>query len=86
VVATPAFVPNGAQQWMCAPVIVGEVRPLNVAVICIVWAVGSSTTVARPVPGEGTGLGSSLAPERSAVNAILGVVNVKFLAGIAAPP
>src|SRR5262245_53947168 len=55
---------------MCAPVIVGEVRLLNVALICIVWAVGSSTTVARPVPGEGTGLGSSLAPERTAVKVI----------------
>ena len=43
---------DGAQQWMCAPVIVGEVKPLKVALICIVWAVGSSTTVARPVPGE----------------------------------
>src|SRR5262245_15591857 len=55
---------------MCAPVIVGEVRPLNVALICICWAVGSSTTVATPVPGDGTGLGSSLAPERLAVKVI----------------
>src|SRR5437870_6369643 len=55
---------------MCAPVILGEVRPLNVALICSVWAVGSSTIVARPVPGEGTGVGSSLAPERLAVKVI----------------
>ena len=62
VVATPAFVPSGAQQWMCAATSF-DVKPLKVALICIVWAVGSSTTVARPVPGEATG-GTSFAPAR----------------------
>src|SRR5260370_3538267 len=62
VVATPAFVPSGAQQWMCAALVI-DVKPLNVAFTCSVWAVESSTTVARPVPGEGTG-GTSFAPVR----------------------
>src|SRR5262245_17813586 len=57
-----ALVPSGAQQWMCAA-LVFEVNPLNVALTCIVWAVGSSTTVAKPVPAGLTG-GTSFAPER----------------------
>src|SRR2546423_7482057 len=61
-VATGALVPSGAQQWMCAAVSL-EVKPLNVTLIWIVWAVGSSTTVARPVPGETTA-GTSFAPLR----------------------
>src|SRR5258708_6573896 len=68
VVATPTLVPSGAQQWMCAATSL-EVKPLNVALICIVWAVGSSTMVARPVPGEAT-VGTSFAPERSAMKVI----------------
>jgi hypothetical protein len=47
---------------MCAAVSF-DVKPLNVALICIVWAVGSSTTAAKPVPGEATG-GTSFAPAR----------------------
>src|SRR5262249_12291005 len=47
---------------MCAAV-VPEVNPLNVALTCSVWAVGSSTTVAEPVPAGLTG-GTSFAPER----------------------
>jgi len=62
VVATMALVPSGAQQWMCAAVVF-EVNPLNVALTCNVWAVGSSTTVAKPVPAGLTG-GTSFAPER----------------------
>jgi hypothetical protein len=46
VVATPAFVPGGAQQWMCAALVI-DVKPLNVAFTCSVWAVGSSTTAAK---------------------------------------
>jgi hypothetical protein len=57
-----ALVPSGAQQWMCAAVVF-EVNPLNVALISNVWAGGSSTTVAKPVPAGLTG-GTSSAPER----------------------
>src|SRR5580704_8295391 len=46
-----------------------DVKPLNVAVTCSVWAVGSRTIVARPVPGEGVA-GFSFAPERFAVKVI----------------
>src|SRR6266540_4602396 len=56
VVATPALAPTGAQQWMCAA-LVFEVKSLNVALTCSVWATGSSTIVARPVPGDATGRG-----------------------------
>jgi hypothetical protein len=35
VVATPTLVPSGAQQWMCA-IVSFDVKPLNVALICIV--------------------------------------------------
>src|SRR5713226_7786831 len=62
VVATPAFVPSGAQQWMCAAVS-GVVKLKNAAFTCIVCAVGSSTTTASPAPGETTG-GTSFAPAR----------------------
>src|SRR5262245_19599707 len=62
VVATITFVPSGAQQWMCAAVVF-DVKPLNDTLISIVFAVGSSTIVARPVPGELTG-GTSFALER----------------------
>jgi hypothetical protein len=55
---------------MCAAVVF-EVKPLNVALTCSVWAVGSNTIVARPVPGETTtGGGTSFAAERSAVKVI----------------
>jgi hypothetical protein len=47
--ATPTFVPSGPQQWMCAAVS-GAVKPKNPAMICIVSAVGSSTTTAVPAP------------------------------------
>jgi hypothetical protein len=50
------------QQWMCAAVS-GVVKPKNDAMICIVWAVGSSTTATLPAPGELLG-GVSFAPER----------------------
>src|SRR4051794_38292715 len=50
------------QQWMCAAVS-GVVKPKNAARIDIVWAVGSSTTVTAPAPGEPLG-GTSFAPER----------------------
>src|SRR6516162_2534154 len=44
-----------------------DVRPLNVALTWSVCAVGSSITVAVPVPGVATG-GTSLAPLRSPTN------------------
>jgi hypothetical protein len=50
------------QQWMCAAVS-GVVKPKNDAMICIVWAVGSSTTATLPAPGELLG-GVSFAPEK----------------------
>jgi hypothetical protein len=56
------------QQWMCAA-ISGVVNPKNDARICIVSAVGSSTTVTLPAPGELLG-GVSLAPERMPPKAI----------------
>jgi hypothetical protein len=62
------LVPSGAQQWMCAATSL-EVKPLNVTLIWSVCAAASNITVARPVPGEGT-TGTSLAPERVAVNVI----------------
>src|SRR5580704_776541 len=46
-----------------------DVKPLNVAVTCSVWAVGSRTIVARPVPGEGVAV-FSFAPDRFAVKVI----------------
>jgi hypothetical protein len=61
-VATPTLVPSGAQQWMCAATVF-EVKPLNVTLSCSVWAIGSSTTVAKPVPAGLTG-GTSFAPEK----------------------
>jgi nitric oxide reductase large subunit len=42
------------QQWMCA-ITSFDVKPLKVALICIVWAVASRITVARPVAGEPAG-------------------------------
>ena len=57
VVATPSFwlVPGIVwQQWMCAAVSF-DVKPLNVTLSCSVWATGSSTIVARPVPVEVVG-------------------------------
>jgi len=78
VVATPTVAGEPGddwQQWMCAAVS-GVVRPLNVAAICIVLAVGSNTIVARPVPGEPVG-GVSFAPERSAVK----VIGIAWAAG-----
>src|SRR5258708_14549198 len=77
VVATPAFVPSGAQQWMCAAVS-GVVKPKNDAIICSVCAVGSSTTTAVPTPGETTG-GTSFAPLRMVPN----VIGVEWAAGTA---
>jgi hypothetical protein len=68
-VATPMFVllkGADAQQWMCA-IVSFDPKPLNVALIVSVWAVGSSTIVARPVPAEALG-GFSLEPDRPAVN------------------
>src|SRR5438046_1099191 len=53
---------------MCAAV-VPEDNPLNVALTCNVWAVGSSTTVAEPVPAALTG-GFSFAPKRFSSKAI----------------
>src|ERR1700694_5030521 len=46
-----------------------DVKPLNVALTVSVWAVGSSTIVASPVPGEAVA-GFSFAPERFAVKVI----------------
>src|SRR5580704_5588414 len=46
-----------------------DVKPLNVALTVSVWAVGSSTIVASPVPGEGVA-GFSFEPERFAVKVI----------------
>src|SRR5262249_42994369 len=66
VVATNiAFVPAGAQQWMWAA-LSGVVKPLNDTLISIVFAVGSSVIVARPVPfGDTTGgVCTSFAAER----------------------
>ena len=56
VVATPTVpVPGAAvQQWIWAAVVV-PTRPLKVASIIIVCATSSTTTVAKPVPGEATG-------------------------------
>src|SRR6516162_3886874 len=71
VVATPMFVLSrgaAAQQWMCA-IVSFDVKPLNIALIVSVWAVGSSTIVARPVPGEALG-GFSFAPDRVAKKVI----------------
>lgn len=65
-VATPALVPSGAQQWMCAATS-GDVKTLKLALISSVLAVVSSLRVTKPVPGELTGLGNSFAPERLAV-------------------
>src|SRR5262249_42808674 len=51
---------------MCAAT-VADVKPENVTLISIVFAVVSSTTCARPVPVEGTGgVGISFAKERLA--------------------
>src|SRR5205807_976039 len=71
VVATPSFwlVPGIVwQQWMCAAVVI-DVKPVNIALTCRVWATGSSTIVATPVPGEVVG-GFSFAPERFAMKVI----------------
>src|SRR6266581_385375 len=70
VVATPALAPTGAQQWMCAALVI-EVKSLNVALTVSVSAVGSSTIVARPVPGDTTeGVCTSFAAERLAMKVI----------------
>src|SRR5207302_1622595 len=61
---------------MCAIVSV-DVKPLNVALTCNVWAVGSRITVASPVPGEATG-GTSFAPERLPTN----VIGTAWAAGV----
>jgi hypothetical protein len=53
---------------MCA-IVLFDPKPLNIALICSVWATGSSTIVARPVPGEELG-GFSFAPERFAKKVI----------------
>src|SRR5690242_10188924 len=53
---------------MCDAV-VPDVKPLNVTSTCNVLAVGSRTTVAKPVPGVVTG-GISAAPVRLASNVI----------------
>jgi len=53
---------------MCAAVSC-DVNPLNVALISIVWAVGSRIIVASPVPGDTTG-GTSFAAERLPTNVI----------------
>jgi hypothetical protein len=61
-VATPTLTPvkkgEARQQWMCEAV-VPDVKPLNVTSTCSVLAAGSSTTVAKPVPGEPVGGTSS---------------------------
>jgi hypothetical protein len=46
-----------------------DVKPLNVALTCSVWAVGSNIIVAVPVPGVATG-GTSFAPLRLPTNVI----------------
>jgi hypothetical protein len=53
-----------------------DVKPLNVALISIVWAVGSSIIVASPVPGDTT-VGTSFAAERLPTN----VIGVALAAG-----
>ena len=53
---------------MCA-IVSFDVKPLNIALIVSVWAVGSSTIVATPVPGEALG-GFSFAPVRFVVMVI----------------
>src|SRR5438045_129961 len=58
-----AVVPDGA------PVDVVGNSPLNVTWTCIVLAAASSTTVAKPVPGEPLA-GTSFAPIRLAVSVI----------------
>ena len=67
VVATPTVpVPGAAvQQWIWAAVVV-PTRPLKVASIIIVCATSSTTTVAKPVPGEATG-GDSDGPSSDAM-------------------
>src|SRR5436853_406335 len=59
---------EGRQQWMCAAVS-GVVSPLKVTLTCIVSAVGSSTTDAKPVAVEAVG-GISFAAERLATKVI----------------
>src|SRR5260370_35588320 len=81
--AAPAFVPSGGQQWIGAAVS-GVVKPKNPAIICIVCAVGSSTTTAVPAPGEATG-GTSFAPLRIVPKGIgtayaAGTVNISAVA------
>jgi hypothetical protein len=67
---------------MCAAVSF-DVKPLNVALIWIVSAVGSSTIVARPVPGEAMG-GTSFAPERLPTN-VIGIALAAGACSIRAP-
>src|SRR6266853_2895335 len=67
---TPASKGDARQQWIC-DAIVGDVKPLKSTVTDIEWTSGSvsSTTVAKPVPGEPVG-GTSFAPMRLATNVI----------------
>ena len=58
-----AVVPDGA------PVAVVGTNPLNVTSTCIVWANASSTTLAKPIPGDPVE-GNSFAPIRLAVSVI----------------
>jgi len=69
VVATPALVPSGWQQWIWAAVSF-DVNPKNDARICNVFAVGSSTTDTVPEPAGLTG-GTSLAPDRTVPKVIV---------------
>jgi len=66
VVATPAVpVPGEAvAAWMCDAVVL-PVSPENVTCTCMVWATGSMSTCAVPVPGDAFG-GDSLGPVRVA--------------------
>jgi hypothetical protein len=68
---------EGRQQWMCAAMS-GDVKPLNVTLTCNVWAVGSNTTDAEPIPGEAFG-GFSFEPARLTTK----VIGVASAAGAA---
>jgi hypothetical protein len=59
---------EATQQWICDAV-VPDVKPLNVTSTCKVWAVGSITTVVKPVPVDVVG-GISAAPVRLASKVI----------------
>jgi hypothetical protein len=65
VVETPTLLGekgDGRQQWICAAVS-GVVNPLKLTTNCNVWAMGSTVTVAMPVPFVAT-TGFSLLPLR----------------------